>query len=50
MTVLTREFEADVRVEGKARGWADGVVALTPGGRSRNSPLPSWGAGARTST
>jgi len=44
VTVVTREFEADVRVESKVRV-ADGVVALTLreiGG----SPLPRWSPGA----
>jgi ferredoxin-NADP reductase len=44
MTVLTREFEADVRVEDKA-DVADGVVALTLR-QIADSPLPSWAPGA----
>jgi ferredoxin-NADP reductase len=44
MTVLTREFEADVRVEGKAEA-ADGVVALTLR-QIADSPLPPWAPGA----
>ena len=44
MTVLTREFEADARVEGKAEV-ADGVVALTLR-QIADSPLPRWSPGA----
>ena len=44
MTVLTREFEADVRVEGKDEV-ADGVVALTLR-QIADSPLPRWSPGA----
>jgi ferredoxin-NADP reductase len=44
MTVLTREFEADVRVEGKEEV-ADGVVTLTLR-QIADSPLPRWSAGA----
>jgi len=44
MTVLTREFEADVRVEVKEEV-ADGVVALTLR-QIADSPLPSWAPGA----
>ena len=44
MTVLTREFEADVRVESKDEV-ADGVVALTLR-QIADSPLPSWTPGA----
>jgi ferredoxin-NADP reductase len=44
MTVLTREFEADVRVEGKEEV-ADGVVALTLR-QIADSPLPRWSPGA----
>ena len=44
MTVLTREFEADVRVEGKDEV-ADGVVALTLR-QIADSPLPQWAPGA----
>ena len=44
MTVLTREFEADVRVEGKDEA-ADGVVALTLR-QIADSPLPPWAPGA----
>src|SRR5581483_11522840 len=44
MTVLTREFEADVRVEGKDEV-ADGVVALTVR-QLADSPLPPWAPGA----
>jgi cytochrome P450/ferredoxin-NADP reductase len=44
MTVLTREFEADVRVEGKDQA-ADGVVALTLR-QIADSPLPPWAPGA----
>ena len=44
VTVVTREFEADVRVESKLQV-ADGVVALTL--REINgSPLPRWSPGA----
>ena len=44
MTVLTREFEADVRVEAKEEV-ADGVVALTLR-QIADSPLPRWAPGA----
>src|SRR4029077_13792977 len=44
MTVLTREFEADVRVESKDEA-ADGVVALTLR-QIADSPLPQWAPGA----
>ena len=44
MTVLTREFEADVRVESKDEA-ADGVVALTLR-QIADSPLPRWSPGA----
>src|ERR1700760_3698643 len=44
MTVLTREFEADVRVEGKDEV-ADGAVALTLR-QIADSPLPRWSPGA----
>ena len=43
-TVVTREFEADVRVESKLQV-ADGVVALTLG-EIGGSPLPRWSPGA----
>ena len=44
MTVLTREFEADVRVESKDEA-ADGVVTLTLR-QIADSPLPPWAPGA----
>ncbi len=44
VTVVTREFEADVRVESKQEV-ADGVVALTLR-QIADSPLPRWSPGA----
>jgi ferredoxin-NADP reductase len=44
MTVLTREFEADVRVESKDEA-ADGVVTLILR-QIADSPLPQWSPGA----
>jgi cytochrome P450/ferredoxin-NADP reductase len=44
ITVVTREFEADVRVESKQEV-ADGVVALTLR-QIADSPLPRWSPGA----
>ena len=44
VTVVTREFEADVRVEGKQEV-AAGVVALTLR-QLADSPLPRWAPGA----
>ncbi len=44
VTVVTREFEADVRVEDKQEV-ADGVVALTLR-QTADSPLPRWSPGA----
>jgi cytochrome P450/ferredoxin-NADP reductase len=44
VTVVTREFEADVRVESKQEV-ADGVVALTVR-QIADSPLPRWSPGA----
>jgi ferredoxin-NADP reductase len=44
VTVLTREFEAGVRVESKVEA-ADGVVALTLR-QIADSPLPPWSPGA----
>ena len=44
VTVVTREFEADVRVESKLQA-ADGVVSLTLRPIA-DSPLPGWSPGA----
>ena len=44
VTVVSREFEADVRVESKLQA-ADGVVALTLR-QIADSPLPQWSPGA----